>query len=863
MRRSRTDLLPSMFLALGVAACEPTPPSPDANAGDAGASDAPLDAGPSDAGPATPLPTDHCTYAPMPTTARAGGTVTAGAIRVGVAMRRIDAPIGSALGGNTSRAILFEGQGAIDARDVRLSGSFTPSVGIETVPHAKAIAITAGDETMVLLRTDLIFADDTITHEVTERLGPELAGKVLWTNSHSHTAPGSFSADLKFQVGAGPVRARVRAAVIDALVGAAEDALAARAPARIGIATDEDFDPEHHVSYDRRPENDDLFGGEARADRRLAVIRIDRADGTPLAIVPIFGVHSAILDDDVSVFSTDASGAFDHAIEEQFDREVLVMHVQGAAGDVLGESHGHLDFADDEPRWDFARNEECARFATAEIMDAWTRAGADMQDELAMEMVTRSVAMGPDWETFTVREGALAYAPWDGRTPCDREIFGADGMTILSPIDEFNAPGGASLCGDDADPQLVVARLPNTEGLYPYGTCASIPRVTRVLGPALDFDFGPASPICEGTRTTVGAWRLGDYMFAIAPGEPVTQWRDAVVARSPFPVERTFLIGYALGHNGYILTPEDWLRGGFEPTINSWGPLEGEYLGERIVELMALAATDAREDAAAGGADRVVPPSFTDTGVPDPDPAPRAGEIPASVPTEVWMRRGVHPASGQPSATIERVTGVARFVWIGEDPLSGTPRVRLEREVGGSFEPVRRRSGREVEDLDFLVVWTPVPLLQTGDPRTHYWALEWQAVGVEHGALEDRAGLPLGRYRFHVEGAGYTIDSAPFEITRGSIDVRASLEGAAIAIDARYQPREGWRLLDLEGPADRDVPVLAGPLEVVIEQEGGGSETVSAALTGPGLARVTPSGSGRVTRVVVRDRFGNEGVTSL
>ena len=227
------------------------------------------------------------------------------------------------------------------------------------------------------------------------------------------------------------------------------------------------------------------------------------------------------------------------------------------------------------------------------------------------------------------------------------------------------------------------------------------------------------------------------------------------------------------------------------------------------------------------------------------------------------MRRGVHPASGQPASTIERVTGVARFVWIGAAPLSGTPRARLEREVGGTFEPVRRRSGREVEDLDLLLVWTPVPLLQTGDPRTHYWALEWQAVGVEQGALEERAGLPLGRYRFHVEGTGYAIDSAPFEVTRGPIDVRASLDGAAIAIDARYQPREGWRLLDLEGPADRDVPVLAGPLDVVIEQEGGGSETVSAALTGPGLARVSPSGSGRVTRVIVRDRFGNEGTASL
>jgi neutral ceramidase len=862
MRVARWWVLGGAIAGLAAAGCgggETT----DAGVIDAAVEDAPTDAG-RDAGPPVPLPTGHCEYAPLPATARAGGTVVAGPIRVGVAQRRIDAPIGSALGGNTSRANLFEAQGQIDPREVRLSGSFTPSVGIETVPHVKAIAITAGDETMVLVRTDLIFADDTITHEVTERLGPELAGKVLWTNTHSHTAPGSFSADLKFQVGAGPIRERVRTALVESIVATCEAALAAREPARIGIATNESFDPEHHVSYDRRPENDDFFGGEERADQRLAVIRIDRADGTPLAIVPIFGVHSAILDDDVSVFSTDASGAFDHALEEQFDREVLVMHVQGAAGDVLGESHGHLDFADGEPRWDFARNEECARFATGEIMDAWTRAGASMQDELSMEMVTRSVPMGPDWETFTVRSGALSYAPWDGVTPCDGEIYGSDGRTILSPIDEFNAPGGAALCGESGEPLLPIARLPGTMGLGAYNTCASIPRVTRVLGPALDFEFGPA-PICGNTRTTVGAWRLGDYMFGIAPGEPVTLWRDSVVARSPFPVERTFVIGYALGHNGYILTPEDWLRGGFEPTINSWGPLEGEYLGERIVELMALAATDAREDAAAGGADRVVAPTFEDRGVPaSPDPAPRAGEVPTTVPADVWMRRGVHPATGQPEPRIARVTGVARFVWIGEDPMAGTPRIRLEHEVGGTFEPVRRRSGRVVEDLDLLMVWTPQPLLYTeGEPRTHYWTVEWQAVGFQHGELAERAGLPLGRYRFHVEGTGYAIDSASFEVVAGPIDVRASAMGPDLVLDARYQPREGWRLLDLEGAADRDVPVLAGPLEVTIEQEGGGSETVTAPLVGPGAARVTPSGSGRVTRVVVRDRFGNEGAVDL
>lgn len=863
MRAARWWMLGGAIAGLSAAGCgggETT----DAGVIDAATQDAPPSDAGRDAGPPEPLSTAHCAYAPLPPTARAGGMVTAGPIRVGVAQRRIDAPVGASLGGNTSRANLLGAQGQIDPREVRLSGSFTPSVGIETIPRVKAIAITAGDETMLLIRSDLIFADDTITHEVTERLGPELAGKVLWTTSHSHTAPGSFSADLKFQVGAGPVRERVRRAVVESLVATAEEALAARAPARIGVATNENFDPDHNVSFDRRPENDALAGGSF-SDHRLAVIRIDREDGTPLAIVPIFGVHSAILDDDVSVFSTDASGAFDHAIEEQFDHEVLVMHVQGAAGDVLGESHGHLHFADGEPRWDFARNEECARFATAEILEAWARAGDVMQAELPMEMVTRSVPMGPDWETFTVRGGALSYAPWDGITPCDREIYGPDGMTVLSPIDEFNAPGGAALCGESGEPLLPIARLPGTMGLGPYNTCASIPRVTRVLGPALDFDFGPGMPICGSTRTTVGAWRLGDYMFGIAPGEPVTLWRDAVVARSPFPRERTFVIGYALGHNGYILTPEDWLRGGFEPTINSWGPLEGEYLGERIVELMQLAATDVREDAAAGGADRVVAPTFEDRGVPAaPDPAPRAGEIPSSVPTEVWMRRGVHPATGQPEARIERVTGVARFVWIGEDPMAGTPRIRLEREVGGVFEPVRRRSGRVVEDLDLLMVWTPQPLLYTeGVPRTHYWTVEWQAVGVQHGELAERAGLPLGRYRFHVEGTGYVVDSAPFEVVAGPIDVRASVMGPDVLIDARYQPRQGWRLLDLEGPADRDVPVLAGPLEVILTQEGGGTETLSAPLTGPGVARVTPSGSGRVTRVVVRDRYGNEGAVDL
>jgi hypothetical protein len=251
----------------------------------------------------------------------------------------------------------------------------------------------------------------------------------------------------------------------------------------------------------------------------------------------------------------------------------------------------------------------------------------------------------------------------------------------------------------------------------------------------------------------------------------------------------------------------------------------------------------------------------------DPDAAPMAGTVPESVPEEIYFRGGAHPSEGQPEATIPRVTGVSRFVWIGEDPLTGTPRVTLEREVDGAWEPVTRRSGRPVRDLDLIVVWTPQPLLwREGEDRTHYWTVEWQAVSwfgaPDLADLADRPGVPLGRYRFHVEGTGYTLDSDPFEVVAGPMQVAARSEGGDLVIEAGYEPREGWRLLRMEGLSNRYVPSEAGPWTVELHYDDATSETLEdVALTGPGTASVTPAGT--VTRVVVRDRFGNEGETSL
>src|SRR6185436_7711611 len=128
------------------------------------------------------------------------------------------------------------------------------------------------------------------------------------------------------------------------------------------------------------------------------------------------------------------------------------------------------------------------------------------------------------------------------------------------------------------------------------------------------------------------------------------------------------------------------------------------------------------------------------------------GTIPATVPPVTWARTGT-PTQAQPAANISRVSGIATFVWFGDDPQVKTPKVTLEFEAvpnSQQFAPVVRRSGRLVQDAEIVLAYTPSPLQRSG-PQTHIWVAEWQAVPwwgiVGLDSLDDRGGVPTGRYR--------------------------------------------------------------------------------------------------------------------
>ena len=825
------------------------------------------DGGGADAGAGITL--DHCEFVPVAPTANATGTVAPGALEAGAAERVLEVPVGTSMGGFTGRANSVGDASDVDGRDRRISGGFNPSIGIETAPRAKALALTAGGETVVIVKIDAIFVYEGMLFDLEDRLGEGFHGKVILTASHSHSSPMQFTGHSALKAGGGDFRARVYARFLDGIAAAATAALEARRPARIGFFVDTGFDPDETINRDRRGENDQLPGGD-RGDEHLVLIRVDGTDGEPIAVVPVFGEHGTLMDQDSPIFSNDAPGGIERVLEEQLPGAPVVLHVQSAGADTSPVGHGELACGDppgdpEDPCLPFLAIEGHGRNAAPTLLAAWTAAGAAMETDVELEMLTRSVELGPDPATFTIRDGALAYAPFDLSRPADGIVYDGDG-NLVSPIDEFNAPVGAALCeGDFA--MFGAGAMPGTAGVLTYGGCNRLDVAADVLGALLDIELEVTAnrPVCQMTRTTLSSLRIGDYVLATLPGEVSVLIADLTRAQSPVDAEHTVVVGYAQGHVGYLLRPEDWVLSGYEPSITFWGPLEAEYLVERLAELMPLATTPAREDGAAGGVDRVATPDVVDS-FPIDDPAPLAGSVPATPPAQLWMRSGV-PATSQPPAQVERVAGLATFVWYGDDPAVKMPVVTLERDDGG-FAPVRRRSGRVVQDGDFLVTYTPLPLNRDDDPQEHVWTVEWQPVpwlGAEGlDALADRAGVPLGTYRFHVEGDGWALDSAPFEVVAGGTRIAASRAGTALTVTATLVAPRGFRLLDLSAPSNRPVPYRAQDVTVEL-LDGGGAvlDTRAATTSDAGVVSFDDPDVGAAATVRVTDRFGNVATAAL
>ena len=84
------------------------------------------------------------------------------------------------------------------------------------------------------------------------------------------------------------------------------------------------------------------------------------------------------------------------------------------------------------------------------------------------------------------------------------------------------------------------------------------------------------------------AVRIGDTVFVTFPNEVFTEIGLEMKERSPF--EKTFVIGLASGHGGYIPTEAEFLEGGYASDMTRFGPKCGQVCIDASLELISRVA---------------------------------------------------------------------------------------------------------------------------------------------------------------------------------------------------------------------------------------------------------------------------------
>jgi hypothetical protein len=382
--------------------------------------------------------------------------------------------------------------------------------------------------------------------------------------------------------------------------------------------------------------------------------------------------------------------------------------------------------------------------------------------------------------------------------------------------------------------------------------------------------------------TLVGAARVGDLAIMAVPGEPVAEFQRQLFAASAGEQVDKIVLGYAQEHDGYLHTSDDWLRGGYEPTISFWGWRFGAYLIEQTADLLHELET--------GTAFKRRPEP-----VRRPDFKPRA-YVP-TVPTDSTRA----PAIVQDAPSEVRRVSELRIAFWGGDPGLSPPEVTLEkRGEDGNFAPVTLKG------------WIPVSSLHGAEMATFYSAVPTHksdpgATAREHRyevVYEPPRDLPDGTYRLVARGeamqagarTSFELPSAQFTLAPAALSSQqaARLEGGSLVVDltllyptqkpvmSTIPGNQTWqvgrfRMTDPRFPA-QFVPVAEGGVATKARvRRGDGSEEFEADVEfvasevagrrswepgdGPGFRLVVPEvrGSWRVEFPAgsLKDAFGN------
>ncbi len=194
--------------------------------------------------------------------------------------------------------------------------------------EARVLALSDGTRKIALVTLDLCYVFDPPILEAIRRAVQGNVDEVIFHASHTHSGPTYSEA---------PEAARH---AVPRIAGAIEAAARGMAPIRIGTGWGQVF-----LGFNRRYLRPDgsvemLWRNETKisttfpVDPTVGVIRIDRSDGTPLAVLVNYACHPVVLGPESLDYSADYPSEMRRYIEQELGAGVMAFFLQGAPGDI-------------------------------------------------------------------------------------------------------------------------------------------------------------------------------------------------------------------------------------------------------------------------------------------------------------------------------------------------------------------------------------------------------------------------------------------------------------------------------------------------------------------------------------------------
>ena len=607
----------------------------------------------------------------------APASASAAGLKAGAARADITPPVGTPMFAYTARSAIAGGhvdrpmQIVADPDHRHYAKSFVPSKGVHTRLQSRAIVLEQDGEKYALVQVDLGGIPYALTQDVSHRTTP-LTGipeeNILISATHTHSATGPiWPADNGGYQALGGDFFDPRIFAITSM-GIADSILRAdarRQDAKLGVGATALRDASRNRNFGPFRRNPDVPQDEAGAraasiDPTLTVLRVDDAQGRPMAVWSNFAIHETSFGDDNLLFSGDNAAFTERIVESELKKssghDVVNVWTNGAEGDISpnggpsslgGEQAEHVNSS-------FASAHMAGRRVADGILRAWADAGSRM---------TSRPQIGAR-RSFVAFDGTRH----DGRPVGPIAALGQGGIVAddgtCSPVEDAAGPGQGkklpALIGTGLVPSIVPISLWHVEGL---GVAAFPAEITKQMG--------------ERIRTSLDR---GGY-------------------------DRVALAGLTNAYISYTATPEEYDACHYEGSFT----LFGRHMGLRwIDEVLKLSAPLL--------AGRPAP-----TGAPEP-PNTGIGLQNSGIPARQTPAAGTVVAQPAPQTTrTGRVTFRWNGGDPGLEIRRGRAFVTVQRQVDGqwrtaftddSYQDTTERTGRDV--------WTEIVQFTECDPVGRY-----------------------------------------------------------------------------------------------------------------------------------------------